>query len=87
MRKRDNSTLGSPKVEVQKKERSKKAQVTKENKENIMFLSKCEVCNDQKIKIDQKQEAGRLLSSLGLKAPFSSIPLVCNILYKEVSTR
>ena len=42
-----------------------------------MFLLKCAVCNSKKeLKIIKEQEARRLLSSLGVKAPLIKTPLV-----------
>ena len=45
----------------------------------IMFLSKCTMC-DSKNFIKEKEAIG-LLSSLGVKAPSSKIPLVCPLLF------
>ena len=42
-----------------------------------MFLLKCAVCNSKKeLKIIKEQEARRLLSSLGVKAPLIKTSLV-----------
>ena len=37
-------------------------------------LSKCVVCNSKKTKFIKEQEAGGLLSSLGIKTPLGKIP-------------
>ena len=42
----------------------------------IMILSKFAVFDSKKSKFTKKQEASGLLSSLGIKAPLSKIPLV-----------
>ena len=47
----------------------------------IMILSKCTVCNRKKSKFVKQQEASGLLSSLGIKAPLSKIPLVGPFLF------
>ena len=41
----------------------------------MMLLSKCAVCDSKKSKFIEKQEASGLLSSSGIKAPLSKIPL------------
>ena len=57
----------------------------------IMLLSKCAECDNKKLKFIKEQEAGRLLSSLGIKTPFSKIPLVkvlfCFKSIKQVNKR
>ena len=40
-----------------------------------MLLSKCAVCDSKKSNFIKQQEASRLLSSLGISAPLSKIPL------------
>ena len=55
--------------------------VSKTNKEKLMLLSKCEVCDNKKLTFIRKQEAIGLLNSLGLKAPLSTIPLLADILF------
>ena len=45
-----------------------------------MLLSKCAVCDSKKSKIIKQQEASGLLSSLGIKAPLSKIPLVDHLM-------
>ena len=46
-----------------------------------MLSSKFEVCGSKKPKFIKDQEAGGLLSSLGIKAPLSKIPLVVPLLF------
>ena len=41
-----------------------------------MILPKCEVCGSKKEKFIKEQEATRLISNLGIKAPLSKIPIV-----------
>ena len=45
-----------------------------------MLLSKYAVCDSKKSQFIKEQEASGLLSSLGIKAPLSKIPLVGPIL-------
>ena len=47
----------------------------------IMFLSKCAMCDSKKSKFIKEQEASGLLSSLGIKAPLSRIPLAGPLLF------
>ena len=53
-----------------------------------MLLSNCVVCNSKKSKFLKQQETSRLLSSLGIKAPLSKIPIVfCFNSNKQGNTR
>ena len=44
-----------------------------------MILSKCAICGSKKSKFIKKQEAKGLLSKLGIKAPFSKLPILGDI--------
>ena len=46
-----------------------------------MILSKCAICDSKKSKFIKKQEAKRILSSLGIKTPLSKIPLLSDVLF------
>ena len=46
-----------------------------------MLLSICGVCDSKKSKFIKQQEAGGLVSSLGIKTPLSKIPLVGLLLF------
>ena len=46
-----------------------------------MILSKCTVCDSKKLVFIKQQESSGLLSSLGIKAPLTQIPLVGHILF------
>ena len=46
-----------------------------------MILSKCAICNSKKSKVINKQEAKGLLSKLGIKTPFSKLPILGDILF------
>ena len=46
-----------------------------------MILSKCAKCNRKKSKFINKQEAKALLSKLGIKTPFSKLPILGDILF------
>ena len=59
---RKNTEIKNPKVATTKNGR-------------MMLLSKCAVCDSKKSKFIEKQEASGLLSSSGIKAPLSKIPL------------
>ena len=47
-----------------------------------MLLSKCAICGSIKTKFIKKQEASRILSSLGLKTPLRKIPLFGDLLFR-----
>ena len=47
----------------------------------IMVLSKCSICGSKKSKFINKKEAIGLLSKLGIKTPFSKIPILGDILF------
>ena len=46
-----------------------------------MLLSKCTVSDSKKLKFIKKQEARRLLSSLGVRASLSKIHLLSPLLF------
>ena len=46
-----------------------------------MVLSKCAVCDIKRSRFIKEQNASGLLSSLGIKAPLSKIPLVVPFLF------
>ena len=46
-----------------------------------MILSKCAICGSKKSKFIKKQEAKRLLSSLGIRTPLSKIPFLGDVLF------
>ena len=46
-----------------------------------MILSKSAICGSRKSKFIKKQEANGILSSLGIKAPLSKIPLLGDVLF------
>ena len=48
----------------------------RKNTKSIMLLSKCAMCDSKKSKFIKEKKASGILSSLGLKTPFSKIPLV-----------
>ena len=52
---------------------------TKNNR--LLMQSKCSVCKNNKSRFMKEHEAKRLLSNLGIKTPFSKIPLL-NVLLK-----
>ena len=46
-----------------------------------MVLFKCAICGSKKSTFIKKQEAKRLLSSLGIKAPLNKIPILGDVLF------
>ena len=63
-------------LKFRKNTESNNLKVVKTKSGRIMLLSKCAVCNSKKSKFINKQEARRLLNSLGIKKPLSKISLV-----------
>ena len=49
--------------------------------DRVMLSSKCSVCNSKKSKFLKGQEAKRLLSSSGIRAPLSQISLLGPLLF------
>ena len=60
---------------------SEHPEVVKIKNGRIMLLSRCSVCNSKKLKFLKEQEAGVLLRSLGIRTPFSQIPLLGLLLF------
>ena len=56
-------------------------QVSSNSNGKVMILSKCAIGNIKKSKFINKQEAEGLLSKLGIKTPFSKLPILGDILY------
>ena len=52
---------------------------TKNNR--LIMQSKCSVCGIEKSRFLKEREAKGLLSNLGIKTPFSKIPLI-NVLFQ-----
>ena len=52
-----------------------------------MILSKCAICGTKKSGFIKNQEAKRLLSNLGIRAPLSKVPLLGNILFWRYKNR
>ena len=62
-------------MKCRKNTESKNPKAARTKNERIMLLSKCAVCDSKKSNFIKQQEASRLLSSLGISAPLSKIPL------------
>ena len=54
----------------------KNPKVVRAKNGRIMLLPKCSICNSRKPKFLKEEEANGVLSSLGIKTPFSQIPLL-----------
>ena len=46
-----------------------------------MILSECAICGSKKSKFIKKQETKGLLSNLGIRTPFSKIPILGDVLF------
>ena len=56
-------------------------QVSSTNNGKVMILSKCAICGSKKSRFIKNQEAKGLLSKLGIKTPFSRLPILGDILF------
>ena len=54
-------------------------QVSSTSNGKIMILSKCAICGSKKSRFIKNQEAKGLLSKLGIKTPFSKLPILGDI--------
>ena len=63
-------------LKCRKNTESKNPKVARTKNGRIMLFSKCAVCHIKKSKFIKQQKPSRLLSSLGIKAPLSKVPLV-----------
>ena len=66
---------------MQKKRESKNPKVVRTKNRRKMLLSKCVVCDNNKMKFIKEQAASGLLSSLGIKTHSSKIPLLGPLLF------
>ena len=66
----------SYRLKCRKNKESENTKVARTKNGRIMLLSKYMVCNSRKLKIIKQRVASGLLSSLGIKASLSKIPLV-----------
>ena len=68
-------------LKCQKNTESTNPKVARTKSRKIMPLLKCAVCDRKMSKFIKEQEASGLLSTLGIKAPLSKIPLVGPLLF------
>ena len=57
-------------------------QVSSTSNGKIMISSKCAICGSKKSRFIEKQDAIGLLSKLGIKTPFSKLPVLGDILFQ-----
>ena len=57
-------------------------QVSSTSNGKIMISSKCAICGSKKSRFIKKQDAIGLLSKLGIKTPFSKLPVLGDILFQ-----
>ena len=68
-------------LKCRKNTESKNPQVVKTKNGRIMLLSKCELCDNKKLKFIKEQKASGLLSSLGIKTLLNKTPLLGHLLF------
>ena len=73
--------MGSYCLKCKKHTENINPQVSSTSNGKIMILSKCSICNSKKSIFINKQEAKGLLSKLGIKKPFSKLPILGDILF------
>ena len=73
--------MGSYCLKCRKYTKNINPQVSSTSNNKLMILSKCEICNSNKSKFINKQEAKGLLSKLVIKIPLSKIPILGHILF------
>ena len=56
-------------------------QVSSASNGKVMILSKFAICNCKKAKFINKQEAKESLSKLGIRTPFTKLPILGDILF------
>ena len=56
-------------------------QVSSTSNGKVMILSKCAICGSKKSRFIKNQEAKGLLSKLGIKTPFSKLPILGDIFF------
>ena len=69
-------------LKCRKNTESKNQNVVTAKNKIIILLSKCVEGDNKKSKFIKHQEAGGLLSSLGIRTPFRKIPLVGPLLFQ-----
>ena len=55
--------------------------VSKTSNGKTMVLSKCAICDSKKSRFIKNAEAKGLLSNLGVRTPFSKVPILGDILF------
>ena len=69
-------------VKCRKNTENLNSKVFKTKNNRVIMQSKCTDCGIKKSRFVKEQEAKGLLSNLGIKTPFSKIPLLNLTLYK-----
>ena len=68
-------------LKCRKNTESKNPKVARTKNGRLMHLSRCAACDSKKSKFIKQQEAGGLLSSLGITTPLSKISSVSPLLF------
>ena len=71
-------------LKCRKNTESKNSKFVRTKSRRIMLLSKCEVWANKKLKFVKEQEAGVLLSSLGIHRSLNEIPLLGALCFKSI---
>ena len=57
------------------------SRVRRAKQNRLILLSSCTICGKEKSKFIKNEEAGEILSQLGIRHPSSNIPLIGDILF------
>ena len=68
-------------VKCKRNTKNKDAKMTKTKNGRLILSLKCAICGNKSSRFMKEHEAKGLLSNLGIKTPFSKIPLLGNLLF------
>ena len=68
-------------LKCKKHTKNKNPQMFSTSNGKVMILSKCAICGSKKSRFIKNQEAKGLSSKLGIKTPFSKLPILGDILF------
>ena len=70
-------------LKCRKNTESKKPKIVKTKNGRIILLSKCAVCDTNKLKFIKDQWASTFVNSWGIKTSLSKIPLLVPLLFQD----
>ena len=76
----DNIKMKSYCLKCRKDTENITPRVSKTSNNRTMVLAKCAICGSKKSRFIENQETKGLLSNLGIKTPWSKVPILAGIL-------